>query len=106
MSWTRYVNWLYLVHIGIKLYCFKIEDAFAPGYDPALELAKMHTMKKAPIDDSAKDPLFGEDIPWTENLRRKEQDVIDHIVHGEESGHYFMLLGPKVRMNHKGTSQA
>jgi len=59
----------------------------------------MHTVKKNPTDDSSNDPLFDEDVPWTENLRRKEQDVIDHIVHGEESGHYFMLLGPKVRMS-------
>jgi len=59
----------------------------------------MHTIKKTPTDDSSDDPLFDEDIPWTENLRRKEQDVIDHIIHGEESGHYFMLLGPKVRMD-------
>ncbi|KIM40293.1 hypothetical protein M413DRAFT_73606 [Hebeloma cylindrosporum] len=73
----------------------KIEDAFAAGYDPALELAKMHTINKSPTDDSSDDPLFDEDVPWTENLRRKEQDVIDHIVHGEEAGHYFMLLGPK-----------
>lgn len=29
-------------------------------------------------------------------LRRKEQDIIDHIIHGHEPGHYFMLLGPKV----------
>jgi len=64
----------------------------------------MHTVKKNPTDDSSNDPLFDEDVPWTENLRRKEQDVIDHIVHGEESGHYFMLLGPKVRMSFEFTS--
>lgn len=34
---------------------------------------------------------------WTENLRRKEQDLIDRIMHGQEPGHYFVLLGPKVR---------
>ncbi|KAF9560959.1 hypothetical protein CPC08DRAFT_455874 [Agrocybe pediades] len=73
----------------------KIEAAFAAGYDPALELAKAHTTKKSPIDDKSMDPLFVEDEPWTENLRRNEQDIIDQIVHGEEAGHYFMLLGPK-----------
>ncbi|KAF8967970.1 hypothetical protein BDZ97DRAFT_1655931 [Flammula alnicola] len=73
----------------------KMENAFAAGYDPALELAKAHTVKSAPTDDTAQDPLFAEDVPWTENLRRKEQDMIDHIVHGEEAGHYFLLLGPK-----------
>ena len=74
----------------------KIEDAFQPGYDPALELAKPLTTKKAHSDDELTDPLFEEEEPWTTNLRRKEQDVIDHIVHGQEPGHYFMLLGPKV----------
>lgn len=59
----------------------------------------MHTSKKSPKDDSADDPSFDEEVPWTENLRRKEQDVIDHIIHGEEPGHYFMLLGPKVRVS-------
>ncbi|PPQ87484.1 hypothetical protein CVT25_008220 [Psilocybe cyanescens] len=73
----------------------KIENAFAAGYDPALELAKAHTTKKVPPDENAADPLFSEDEPWTQNLRRKEQDIIDHIIHGEEAGHYFMLLGPK-----------
>ncbi|KDR75696.1 hypothetical protein GALMADRAFT_495888 [Galerina marginata CBS 339.88] len=73
----------------------KIENAFAPGYDPALELAKTHTSQKAPVDDKSSDPLFTEQEPWTSYLRRKEQEMIDHIIHGEESGHYFMLLGPK-----------
>ncbi|KAF8161282.1 hypothetical protein B0H34DRAFT_700244 [Crassisporium funariophilum] len=73
----------------------KIENAFAAGYDPALELAKSHTPKKPCTDADAQDPPFDGEEPWTENLRRKEQDIIDHIVHGEESGHYFVLLGPK-----------
>ncbi|KAF9529699.1 hypothetical protein CPB83DRAFT_247920 [Crepidotus variabilis] len=66
----------------------KIEDAFKPGYDPALELAK-------PVTSPKQSSLFPDDDPWTQTLRRKEQTEIDHIVHGEESGHYFMLLGPK-----------
>lgn len=37
------------------------------------------------------------DGPWTQHLRRKEQDWIDRIVQGHEPGHYFVLLGPKVR---------
>ncbi|KAF8911485.1 hypothetical protein CPB84DRAFT_920164 [Gymnopilus junonius] len=74
----------------------KIENAFAPGYDPALELAKAHTVKKAPVDDALADPiLLPADDPWTEDLRRKEQEIIDHIIHGDEAGHYFMLIGPK-----------
>ncbi len=33
----------------------------------------------------------------TQILRRDEQDRVDRIIHGEEPGHYFMLLGPKAR---------
>ncbi|PPQ64938.1 hypothetical protein CVT26_015658 [Gymnopilus dilepis] len=74
----------------------KIESAFQAGYDPALELAKSHTAKKAPVDDASIDPiLLPADEAWTQNLRRKEQEIIDHIVHGDEAGHYFMLIGPK-----------
>ncbi|RXW23201.1 hypothetical protein EST38_g2618 [Candolleomyces aberdarensis] len=69
----------------------KIELAFEAGYDPALELAQFHTSKKAASEDSE----FEGDEPWTEHLRRKEQDTIDHIIRGEEPGHYFMFLGPK-----------
>ena len=36
------------------------------------------------------------DGPWTEHLRREDQDLMDRIVRGSEGGHYFMLLGPKV----------
>ncbi|KAG9221165.1 hypothetical protein CCMSSC00406_0007339 [Pleurotus cornucopiae] len=74
----------------------KIELAFAPGYDPALELAnaskKGHT-QHTHEPESCDDP--DADIPWTEHLRRKEQDLIDRMIKGEEAGHYFILLGPK-----------
>ena len=33
---------------------------------------------------------------WTEHLRRKEQDTLDRIIHGAETGHYYMILGSKV----------
>ncbi|KAF5380356.1 hypothetical protein D9615_004695 [Tricholomella constricta] len=72
----------------------KIEEAFSAGYDPALELAT-HQTKRAPAKDDVGDLEFEEEIPWTENLRRKEQDKIDRIVQGDEPGHYFVLLGPK-----------
>ncbi|KAF8070744.1 hypothetical protein FPV67DRAFT_1414129 [Lyophyllum atratum] len=72
----------------------KIEDAFAAGYDPALELAT-HQTKRAPAEGENGDLVFDEEAPWTENLRRKEQDTIDRIVQGQEPGHYFVLLGPK-----------
>lgn len=70
----------------------KIEEAFEPGYDPALELAKSHTPHRTTSHD---DEFLDSDEPWTGTVRRKEQDLIDLIVHGEEAGHYFMLLGPK-----------
>ncbi|KAH7927457.1 hypothetical protein BV22DRAFT_1127376 [Leucogyrophana mollusca] len=33
--------------------------------------------------------------PWTEHLRRNEQDAIDNIIKGKTKGHYFFLIGPK-----------
>lgn len=97
MFLTRSVNFGVYLSLYLSPYLSQMESAFAAGYDPALELAKSHTPKKAHASDtSVDDPLFGEEEPWTQNLRRKEQDVIDFIIHGEESGHYFMLLGPKV----------
>ncbi|KAJ3574930.1 hypothetical protein NP233_g1448 [Leucocoprinus birnbaumii] len=74
----------------------KIEEAFAGGYDPALELAKPHTQRQ-PIEDSGlhEGHEFPGSGPWASDLRRKEQDLVDAIVHGKEPGHYFMLLGPK-----------
>ncbi len=36
--------------------------------------------------------------PWTQHLRRSEQNLIDRIIKGQEVGHYFILLGPKVRI--------
>lgn len=41
--------------------------------------------------DSQSENGFG-----TEHLRRKEQDFLDRIIHGSETGHYFMILGCKV----------
>ena len=38
------------------------------------------------------------DSSWTEHLRRKEQDTLDRIVHGAETGHYYMILGSKVSL--------
>ena len=66
-----------------------MEKAFEPGYDPALEIAS-HA-KSA----SAHHSIYDED--GAEHLRRCEQELVDRIVAGEEKGHYYMLLGPKVR---------
>ena len=78
----------------------QIEKAFAAGYDPALELAKASAKKPkgeatSAIGDDELD--WDADGPWTEHLRRQEQDLIDRIIRGNEVGHYFVLLGPKVR---------
>ena len=72
-----------------------MEKAFAAGYDPSLELAKSHFPKRSGSNGGTVD---GDDydLRWTELLRRKEQDAVDHIIHGKEHGHYFLLLGPKV----------
>ena len=63
----------------------QMEDAFAGGYDPALELAKLHNNQKPAS------------IIGGSQVIRKEQPMIDSIMFGEEPGHYYMLLGPKVR---------
>lgn len=73
----------------------KIEDAFAAGYDPALELATHQTKRRAAETDDLGDLVYEEGSEWAEKLRRKEQDQIDRMVQGQEPGHYFMLLGPK-----------
>ncbi|KZO90345.1 hypothetical protein CALVIDRAFT_603010 [Calocera viscosa TUFC12733] len=57
---------------------FKIEQAFTPGYDPALAL------------DSA-----GGHTSTTGHVRRREQALVDRILSGAERGHYYLLLGPK-----------
>ncbi|KAI0359629.1 hypothetical protein OH77DRAFT_1420163 [Trametes cingulata] len=77
----------------------KIEQAFSAGYDPALELAKNAIKKPQGASDS--EPSKNEELdwdlegPWTQHLRREEQDLIDRIIRGSEVGHYFILLGPK-----------
>ncbi|KAG6920194.1 hypothetical protein DXG01_004963 [Tephrocybe rancida] len=73
----------------------KIEDAFAAGYDPALELATHQTKRAQDSDQDSGELQFDEEAPWTANMRRREQDTIDRIVQGQEPGHYFVLLGPK-----------
>ncbi|KAG8822121.1 hypothetical protein FRB91_003316 [Serendipita sp. 411] len=65
----------------------KIEEAFAKGYDPALELAThVHSGKG---DDP--DLSYAE----IENMRRKEQGRVDSIISGQEVGHYYLMIGPK-----------
>ena len=87
-----------------------MEEAFEAGYDPALELAT-HVVKarnwveekgqqRQDLELEMGDPELetGDPEPWTHHLRRKEQDFIDLIVKGEESGPYYVLLGAKVAL--------
>ena len=61
-----------------------------PGYDPALELAK-HAHGGKGIEDGG-----SEEVDMA-HMRREEQEQVDRIIKGEEAGHYFLLMGPKVR---------
>jgi hypothetical protein len=85
-----------------KLVIAQIEQAFQGGYDPALELA-VHAGHSSNgnrhMTDVADETNVGHG-PWTVHLRRKEQDIVDRIIHGDESGHYFMILGCKVLLFH------
>lgn len=78
-----------------------MEEAFSPGYDPALELVTHSTkMRHLAEREKQKRVDLGLDLedsePWTQYLRHKEQDVIDPIVKGAEVGHYYVFLGAKV----------
>lgn len=70
----------------------KMENAFEPG-DPVLVLAAIG--KQIPT----KRGLHGEDadVDDYENhwIRRDVQDKIDNIVHGNDKGHYHLIIGEK-----------
>ncbi|KAG8739061.1 hypothetical protein FRC10_006218 [Ceratobasidium sp. 414] len=87
----------------------KIEAAFEPGYDPALELAN-HPGRGGEVDEdgqSARRSDVGSEIdidcttgkrgyPQSgRHMQRKEQEVVDSIMEGKEAGHYYLFLGPK-----------
>jgi hypothetical protein len=65
-----YFEW-YKSHVSRR-----VEMAFAPGYDPALELSTIRGLDGA-------------------HIRRKEQPLIDSIFRGEHAGGYYLLIGPK-----------
>lgn len=83
-----------------RFFRIQMEGAFSPGYDPALELAIHSAEARSQAEKDGQRPdlelEIGDSEPWTQYLRRKEQDIIDLIVKGEESGHYYVLLGAKV----------
>lgn len=82
-----------------KLVISQIEQAFQGGYDPALELAKQggHPSGKGHTTDATDEVDFGNGT-LAVHLRRMEQDILDRIIHGDETGHYYMVLGCKVSL--------
>lgn len=96
MCSTRYLT-VTDTSIQVTEQSWQIELAFAAGYDPALELANRAKKHDDPSNNTTTFE-WDTDGPWIEHLRRNDQDQMDHIVNGQELGHYFLLLGPKVRM--------
>ncbi|ELU36588.1 AAA domain-containing protein [Rhizoctonia solani AG-1 IA] len=70
----------------------KIEEAFAPGYDPVLELMS-YPSRSGELDED--DGLGVRNYALsTWQVKRKEQALVDSIMEGKEAGHYFLFLGP------------
>jgi hypothetical protein len=69
----------------------KIAISFKGGYDPILELDKA-AGKRHTVQDHL-DPGAEDDEHEDAHLRRREQSLIDDIIAGRESSHYYLLLG-------------
>ena len=87
--------WLNLIAV-ITDSSFQIEEAFSAGYDPVMKL-----YIRARCQEDFYWHLDGEAVPWGHwddipRLRRQDQDQINRILHGEDVGCYFLMLGPKV----------
>ncbi|KAH7334888.1 hypothetical protein B0J17DRAFT_732658 [Rhizoctonia solani] len=67
----------------------KIERAFAPGYDPTLELANH------PSRPSGTPKGFDDSLMEDAHMEREEQKIVDSIMKGDEAGHYYLFMGPK-----------
>ncbi|CAE6443255.1 unnamed protein product [Rhizoctonia solani] len=67
----------------------KIEEAFAPGYDPVLELMSYPSSSGEVDEDGVRNYALS-----TWQVKRKEQALVDSIMEGKEAGHYFLFLGP------------
>ncbi|KAH7345523.1 hypothetical protein B0J17DRAFT_640209 [Rhizoctonia solani] len=67
----------------------KIEEAFAPGYDPVLELMSYPSASGEIDEDGVRNYALS-----TWQVKRKEQTLVDSIMQGKEAGHYFLFLGP------------
>jgi hypothetical protein len=65
-----------------------MHDAFEKGYDPVLELEAASRASSASLS-------LRQAEAEGQHVRRPEQGLIDSIINGEQSGHYYLLLGPK-----------
>ncbi|EIW52035.1 uncharacterized protein TRAVEDRAFT_40788 [Trametes versicolor FP-101664 SS1] len=78
---------------------WKIEKAFAAGYDPTLALSANATGKSGRSRAGASGGERTRHIQGasrsTQHVRRGQQDEIDSAIQGKEVGRYFVLLGPK-----------
>lgn len=79
-----------------------VSDAWLPfvgereqGYDPAIDLTTTKT-RRTHLHRRSSD-AEGDDKGEEGHIVREEQEIVDRIVRGEESGSYFMLMGSKVR---------
>ena len=78
-----------------------MEEAFSPGYDPALELVT-HSIKMQHLAERGKQERADLRLDLEDSNSRprhpkhKKQDAIDLIVKGVEVGRYYVLLGAKV----------
>lgn len=68
--------------------------AFSFGEESGLDLAMRIKQR-----DHAAMLANGWDVGgrWDQHIHREGQEGIDRIVQGQETGEYFMVLGPKVR---------
>lgn len=65
------------------------------GYDPAIDLTTTKT-RRTHLHRRSND-TEGDDKGEEGHIVREEQEIVDRIVRGEESGSYFMLMGSKAR---------
>ncbi|QRV73664.1 hypothetical protein RhiJN_01678 [Ceratobasidium sp. AG-Ba] len=69
---------------------YKIELAFAPGYNPALELANQPG-RHGEVDEDGQ-----RSYPKSnQHMKRKEQEILDSTMEGKEAGRYYLFAGPK-----------
>ncbi|POW07183.1 hypothetical protein PSTT_08411 [Puccinia striiformis] len=103
----------YLYHTWYKYSVIKkMAVAFEPGYDPVLildkasrrvpnkpELSRPSYKSQSDEDDSEgnDDEEMVEDIGW---IARREQELIDQIIHGKLAGQYWLFTGDQpIRFN-------